>query len=106
MSTAINRSELISVALLGQGQAAEMPVNPNFWAYEGLESSASVYSITEANMILDQAGIPLDEQTGLRYVENADGSKRYLKLQLLYTESSEYAYRRAVCEKSQEQHCA
>lgn len=103
ISTAINRSELISVALLGQGQAAEMPVNPNFWAYEGLESSASVYSITEANMILDQAGIPLDEQTGLRYVENADGSKRYLKLQLLYTESSEYAYRRAVCEKIAEQ---
>lgn len=103
ISTALNRSELISVALLGQGQAAEMPVNPNFWAYEGLESSAGVYNAAEANRLLESAGLAMDEERGLRYVENADGSKRYLKFKLLYTESSEYAYRKALCEKIAEQ---
>ena len=96
ISTALNRSELISVALLGQGQAAEMPVNPNFWAYEGLESSAGVYNAAEANRLLESAGFAMDEERGLRYAENADGSKRYLKFKLLYTESSEYAYRKAL----------
>ncbi len=103
ISTALNRSELISVALLGQGQAAEMPVNPNFWAYEGLESSAGVYNAAEANRLLESAGFAMDEERGLRYAENADGSKRYLKFKLLYTESSEYAYRKALCEKIAEQ---
>lgn len=103
ISTALNRSELISVALLGQGQAAEMPVNPNFWAYEGLESSAGVYNAAEANRLLENAGLALDEEQGLRYILNADGSKRYLKFKLLYTENSEYAYRKALCEKIAEQ---
>lgn len=103
ISTALNRSELISVALLGQGQAAEMPVNPNFWAYEGLESSAGVYNAAEANRLLESAGLAMDEERGLRYVENADGSKRYLKFKLLYTENAEYAYRKALCEKIAEQ---
>lgn len=103
ISTALNRSELISVALLGQGQAAEMPVNPNFWAYEGLESSAGVYNAAEANRLLENAGLALDEEQGLRYTLNADGSKRYLKFKLLYTENSEYAYRKALCEKIAEQ---
>lgn len=103
ISTALNRSELISVALLGQGQAAEMPVNPNFWAYEGLESSAGVYNAAEANRLLESAGFAMDEERGLRYAENADGSKRYLKFKLLYTESPEYAYRKALCEKIAEQ---
>lgn len=103
ISIALNRSELISVALLGQGQAAEMPVNPNFWAYEGLESSAGVYNAAEANRLLENAGLAMDEEQGLRYVENADGSKRYVKFKLLYTESTEYAYRKALCEKIAEQ---
>lgn len=102
ISIAINRSELISMGLLGQGQAAEMPVNPNFWAYEGLESSAGVYNVSEANAILERAGYPMDQATGYRY-RDVEGSRQNLKFKLLYTESANYAYRKAVCEKIAEQ---
>jgi len=99
ISYAIDRSTIISSSMMGLGEAAATALNPNFWATPDSSYNAITYDLKTANQILDEAGYLLDESIGLRYTLNSDGSKKYMKIELLYTESTEYEYRRAVAEQ-------
>ncbi len=98
VSYAINRSTLISSALMGSGEATATPLSPTFWATSDSSCAAISYNVEAAGAILDGAGYFLDKTTGLRFVYNADGTKNYIQLQLLYQEGTESEYKKSVAE--------
>lgn len=103
ISIALNRSEIISKGLLGEGQATETPLYSGLWYFEDMGTTGNGHNIAETKQLLDDAGYAYDKTTGKRFVENSDGTKGFLRLKLLYTESPAVSYRKTVCETISQQ---
>lgn len=83
----INRTEMISAALMGLGEATLTPLNDNFWAVSTMAHETSAHDQKLALQYLQQAGYERAED-GRQYKINSDGTRGYLKIRLLYTPSS------------------
>ncbi len=95
----IDRNDLISSAMMGLGEATLTPLNDNFWAISQTAYVASVHDDRMARELLQQAGYLTDED-GWQYKINADGTRNYLTIRLLYTASSKcYDTNRAVAQE-------
>lgn len=83
----INRTEMISAALMGLGEATLTPLNDNFWAVSAMARETSAHDQKLALQYLQQAGYERAED-GRQYKINSDGTRGYLNIRLLYTPSS------------------
>lgn len=97
----INRTEMISAALMGLGEATLTPLNDNFWAVAKMAHETSAHDQKLALQYLQQAGYERAED-GRHYKINSDGTRGYLNIRLLYTPSSGgYDLNRAVAQSIQ-----
>lgn len=94
ISLALDRREIISLGVLGEGVATSAPLRPDLWYLESMVGQANEYDATTAAKLLDEAGYVLNETDGYRY----KGSSR-LEINLIYTESTEIFYRKTVAEQ-------
>lgn len=104
ISMALDRSKIVSASVLGSGQATETPLRQDLWYFENSSSAVgNGYNASAAGKLLEDAGYKLDAETGFRYSENGNGSKNYLKVNLIFTEAKDFAYRSAICESVADQ---
>ncbi len=96
ISLALDRREIIATGVLGGGIVTTTPIRGDLWYLEGTSGSLIEYNTAQANALLDDAGYFMDIATRNRYVENADGSKGYINIELIYCEYDELYYRNAV----------
>lgn len=96
ISTALDRSEIISNSVLGEGLATETCIRPDLWYFNETTDVINAYNINEANRMLEEAGFTLDEETGYRYCTDESGEKQWLAFNIIYAESSEMNYRGSI----------
>ena len=100
ISFAINRGGLVSTALNGLGEPTAVPLRPDYYALEA-EAYQVVYDVAKANALLDAAGYSWGETDAgkrMRYKENANGTKGFIRIKLLYTDGAGTEYRGNVAE--------
>ena len=96
ISLALDRREIISTGVLSGGIAATTPIRANKWYIEGTTGELIEYDVAKSNSILDEADYFMDSGKQKRYVPNADGSRGYMKFELIYCEYDELYYRNTV----------
>ena len=103
ISYALDRSAIIMNSVLGEGLETESALRPDLSYFNKSTNIVNGNNITKANSILDDLGYQVDETTNMRYTENDDGTKRWLKFNIIYTESKELYYRRSILDTVQQQ---
>lgn len=92
ISSVIDRQEIISRGLLGQGIATTTPLRPDFWVFEENLYNTTEYSIERALKLLEEAGY-----RRIDGMQTKDG-ETFLSLELLYCEAEGIYYRKTVAE--------
>ena len=100
ISYAIDRREVVSNGVLGGGLATTTALKPNLWYFEG-DISLVEYDVATADKLLEELGYYKSEIADYRYAVNADDSRTYLKLEMIYCESDDLYYRGSVAEQIQ-----
>jgi len=100
ISYAIDRREVVSNGVLGGGLATTTALKPSLWYFEG-DISLVEYDAATADKLLDDLGYFKSEIADYRYTVNADETRRYVKLELIYCESDDLYYRGSVAEQLQ-----
>jgi len=80
----IDRTELISSALMGLGEATVTPLSDNYWAVNCDNHGTVTQNKQKALDYLEKAGYRRGED-GRQYQINSDGTKSYLSIRLLYS---------------------
>lgn len=97
ISKAIDRKELISSALMGQAMMTETPLRPDFWYFQDSAMGIESKDIATASKLLEEEGYLLSDD-GYRYRQNESGTRAKLSYTLIYTENTEFSYRKTVAE--------
>ncbi|MBR4078876.1 MAG: ABC transporter substrate-binding protein [Christensenellaceae bacterium] len=100
ISYAIDRREVVSNGVLGGGLATTTALKPNLWYFDG-DISLVEYDVATADRLLDELGYYESEIVDYRYTLNADETRKYVKLELIYCESDDLYYRGSVAEQLQ-----
>lgn len=103
ISLALDRSQIITNSVLGEGLESETAIRPDLWYFDKSTTLVNAYNTTEAKAILDDLGFQTDEETGMRYFDEEDGTRKWLEFNIVYTESKELYYRRSILDTVQQQ---
>ena len=82
---------------IGNGDTSDL------WYFDKSTTLVNAYNTTEAKAILDDLGFQTDEETGMRYFDEEDGTRKWLEFNIVYTESKELYYRRSILDTVQQQ---
>lgn len=103
ISLALDRSQIITNSVLGEGLESDTAIRPDLWYFDKSTTLVNAYNTTEAKAILDDLGFQTDEETGMRYFDEEDGTRKWLEFNIVYTESKELYYRRSILDTVQQQ---
>ena len=91
ISLAIDRSDVLTNSVAGEGLATETPLRPDLWYFSDDKDIINGYNLNRAMTLLEEAGYTQNEETGIR---EKDGQP--LSLDIIYTEASDLHYRSAI----------
>lgn len=94
LSMALDRREVVTNGVLGEGISTETPLRPDLWYFSESVNSVNLYDTAGAKDILEDVGYTYVEETGELVHSGGD----QVTLKFIYTESEEFSYRETVAE--------